>query len=137
MADDFINLIYELAAEGCPVEVRAEVSGGATKRERIQQRRLDELETDFERSLLPVLKECAAGRWGLFGQNEHLEEGRYLRWPAAEDLRRRAKQISILRAEFGQTNSVVERFLHYCSLHGANVPGEPKLAKALLDEIST
>jgi RNAse (barnase) inhibitor barstar len=136
MSDDFIDLVHELAAEGCPVEVRAEVSGGASKRSRIQQRRLDELEAEFEQSLIPLLKECAAGRWGLFGQNEHLEESRYLHWPAAEDLRRRAKQIHILRAEFGQPNSAVERFLHYCSLRGANVPGEPKLAKALFDEIS-
>ena len=108
-----------------------------TKRAQIQQRRLEELETEFERSLIPVLKECAAGRWGVFGQNEHLEESKYLRWPAAEDLKRRAQQIRILRAEFGQTDFVVERFWHYCSLRGANVPGEPKLAKALLDEIST
>lgn len=108
MADDFIDLIHELAAEGCPVEVRAAASGGASKRSRIQQSRIDQLEAEFEQSLIPVLKECAAGRWGLFGQNEHCEEARYLRWPAAEDLRRRAKQIHILRSEFGQPNSLVE-----------------------------
>ncbi len=43
--------------------------------------------------------------------------------------------ISCLRAEFGQPNAQVDRFLHYCSIRGSNVPGEPKLAKALLDEI--
>jgi RNAse (barnase) inhibitor barstar len=137
MADDFVDLIHELAAEGCQVEVLAEASDSSSKRSRIQKSRLDELETEFEQSFIPVLKECAAGRWGLFGQNEHLEERRYLHWPAAEDLRRRAKQIQILRAEFGKPNSVVERFLHYCALRGANVPGEPKLAKALLDEIGS
>ncbi|MGA7077779.1 MAG: barstar family protein [Terriglobales bacterium] len=137
MADDFIDLIHELAAEGCQVEVRAEVAGGARKRSGIQQSRLDELEAEFKQSLIQVLKECAAGRWGLFGQNDHLEEGRYLSWPVAEDLRRRAKQIHIVRLEFGQPNSLVERFLHYCSLRGANVPGEPKLAKTFLDEIRT
>jgi len=138
MADDFIDLIHELAAEGCPVEVCAQASGsGGSKRSRIQQSRLDDMEAEFEQSLIPVLKECADGRWGLFGQNEELEEHRYLHWPAAEDLRRRAQQIHILRAEFGQPNSVVERFLHYCSLRGANVPGEPKLAKVFLDEIGT
>jgi hypothetical protein len=84
MADDFIDLIHELAAEGCQVEVRAEVAGGARKRSRIQQSRLDELEAEFKQSLIQVLKECAAGRWGLFGQNDHLEEGRYLSWPVAE-----------------------------------------------------
>jgi RNAse (barnase) inhibitor barstar len=137
LADDFIDLIHELAAEGCPIEVCAEGSTGGSKRSPIQQSRLAEMETDFERSLIPLLKECAGGRWELFGQNDHLEERRYLHWPAAEDLRRRAQQIHILRAEFGQPNSVVERFLHYCSLRGANVPGEPKLAKAFLDEIGT
>jgi RNAse (barnase) inhibitor barstar len=137
MADDFIDLIHELAAEGCPVEVCAEGSGGGSKRSRIQQSRLDEMEAAFQQSLISLLKECAAGRSGLFGQNEHLEERRYFHWPAADDLRRRAQQIHILRAEFGQPNSVVERFLHYCSLRGANVPGEPKPARALLDEIDT
>lgn len=137
MADDFVDLIHELAAEGCPVEVLAEASCGASKRSRIQDRRLVELEDEFKQSLIQVLKECAAGRWGLFGQNDHAEEGRYLSWSVAENLRRRAKQIHILRLEFGQPNSLVERFLHYCSLRGANVPGEPKLAKAFLDEIGT
>lgn len=137
MADEFVDLIHELAAEECPVEVLAEPSGGASKRSRIQNSRLDELEAEFNQSLIQVLKECAAGRWGLFGQNDHLGESRYLSWPVAEDLRRRAKQIHILRLEFGQPNSLVERFLHYCSMRGANVPGEPKLAKAFLDEIGT
>lgn len=138
MADDFIDLIHELAAEGCPVEVCAQASGGGgSKRSRIQQSRLDDMEAEFEQSLITVLKECAAGRWGLFGQNEHLEERRYLHWPAADDLRRRAQQIHILRTELGRPNSVVERFLHYCSSRGANVPGEPKLARAFLDEIGT
>lgn len=100
MADDFVDLIHELAAEGCAVEVLAEASGGASKRSRIQKSRLDALEAEFDQSLVPVLKECAAGRWGLFGQNEHFEERRYLHWPAAENLRRRAKQIHILRAEW-------------------------------------
>lgn len=135
MTDDFIDLLHELAAEGCPVEVRAEASGGASKRARIQQHRLAELEAEFEQTLIPALKECAAGRWGLFGQNEHSEGTKYLHWTAADDLKHRAKQIHILRAQFGQANSVVERFLHYCSLRGANVPGEPKLARTLLNEI--
>jgi RNAse (barnase) inhibitor barstar len=35
MADDFIDLIHELAAEGCPVEIRVEMSSGGNKRSRI------------------------------------------------------------------------------------------------------
>ena len=66
MADDFIDLVNELAAEGCPLEVCAEGSSGGSKRSRIQQSRLDEMEAAFQQSLIPLLKECAAGRWGLF-----------------------------------------------------------------------
>jgi hypothetical protein len=55
-----------------------------TKREDIKQRKLEGLEEEF-RSLLPrVLKQCAAGRWGLFGQNDHLEASKYLHWSKAE-----------------------------------------------------
>ena len=137
MADDFIDLIHELAAQGCSVEVRVETPGGGNKRSRIQQRRLDELEADFQRLLLPALKQSAAGRWGLFGQNESLESAMYLRWDQADHLKQSAKQIHALREEFGQPNPLVERFLYYSSLRGANVPGEPRLAKSLLEEIAS
>ena len=106
-----------------------------TRRSEIQQRRLEGLESEF-RLLLPlVLKECAAGRWGLFGQNDQFEESRYLRWPQAEHLKEMAYEIRSIRQDVGDADSLVERLLHDCSLRGANVPGEPKLAKALLDEI--
>jgi hypothetical protein len=51
------------------------------------------------------------------------------------NLKEIARQIHDLRAEYGQSNLLVERFLHNCSLRGSNALGEPKLAKALLDEI--
>jgi RNAse (barnase) inhibitor barstar len=137
MADDLIDLIHELAAQGCTVEVRVEASGGGNKRSRIQQRRLDEMEADFQSLLLPALKQCAAGRWGLFGQNENLEAAIHLRWDQADHLRQSANQIHVLRKEFGQPNPLVERFLYYSSLRGANVPGETRLAQTLLDEIAS
>jgi hypothetical protein len=46
-----------------------------------------------------------------------------------------ALEIRAFRPEFGQLNTPVERFLHYASLRGSNVPGEPKIAKTFLDEI--
>jgi hypothetical protein len=105
-----------------------------TKREDIQQRRLEGLESEF-RSLLPrVLKECATGRWGLFGQNDGADGSKYLLWPEAEQLKSMAIEIRSVRLEFGESNPQVERLLHYCSLRGSNFPGEPKLAQALLDE---
>lgn len=135
MADDFIDLIHELAARECPVQVRVMTSAGGSKRSRIQQHRLEELESDFKRFLIPILQQCADGRWGLFGQNDGSDVNRHSSWWEAEALKERAKEIYALRMEFGQPNPLVERFLHYCSLRGANVPGEPKLAKALLYEI--
>jgi hypothetical protein len=106
-----------------------------TRKSGIQLRRLQRLESEFRLLLPPVLKQCAAGRWGLFGQNEHLKESRYLHWPEAELLKNMADEIRLIRQDFGQANPLVERFLHDCSLHSANVPGEPKLAQVLLDEV--
>jgi len=101
----------------------------------IKEQRLDDLESEFGPLLLSCLKECAAGRWDLFGQNDSPELSRYCQWNEAEQLRDIAVEIRELRAEFGQPNTQVERFLHYCSLRGSNVPGEPKLATAFLNEI--
>ena len=106
-----------------------------SKSSRIRRRQLDEMESDFDALLITVLKQCAEGQWGLFGQNDGLYGSKYLHWAEAEALKNRATQIRILREEFGEPNPLVERFLHYCSLRGANVSGEPKLAKAFLEEI--
>jgi hypothetical protein len=106
-----------------------------TKRDSIRQSRLDSLEAEFS-SLLPgVLKECAAGRWGLFGQNDHSDGSKYIYWPEAEQLKDMAREIKSMRSDSGEPNEQVERFLHYCSLRGPNVPGEPKVARSLLDEL--
>jgi len=35
MADDFVDVIHELAVEGCAVQVRTEISRGGSKRSRI------------------------------------------------------------------------------------------------------
>jgi hypothetical protein len=108
-----------------------------TKRDKIQQRRVEGLEAEF-RSLLPrVLKECAAGRWGLFGQNDGADGSKYLFWSEAERLKSMAGEIRSIRYDFGESNVNVERFLHYCSLRGSNVPGEPRLAQTLLDELES
>lgn len=104
-------------------------------RQPIKAQRLDELESDFRPLLITCLRECQNGRWGLFSQNESPEGATHLDWKDGESLKEIAQQIRALRGEFGQRNPLVERFLHYCSLRGPNVPGEPKLAKAFLDGI--
>lgn len=107
-----------------------------TKHEKIRDIKLAEMEEEFASLLLSCLQQCAQGRWGLFGQNEHFDiEGRYLRWPEAKRLNNLAQGIKTIRGEFGQSNEMCERLLHFCSLRGSNVSGEPKLAALLLAEI--
>jgi hypothetical protein len=109
-----------------------------TKRERIREKNLIEIERDFHPLLLACLRQCAQGRYGLFGQNDHVEHAeRYWNWPEAKRLKVLAEQIKSIRAEVGQTNETCERFLHLCSLRGANVPGEPKLATEFLADLPT
>jgi hypothetical protein len=104
-----------------------------SKSQKIRESKLAELESEFDSLLLPCLRECARGRWGLFGQNDHVDpEGRYWQWPEARRLRDLAQEIKLIQLEFGQGDTLSERFLHLCSLRGSNVPGEPKLAAELL-----
>jgi hypothetical protein len=105
------------------------------KNRSIKEQRLDALEEDFRPLLLACLGECADGRYGLFGQNDSPELVPYYQWDEAERLKQMAHEIRAFRAEFGQPNALAERFLHYASLRGSNVPGEPKVAKVFLDEI--
>jgi hypothetical protein len=106
------------------------------RKTKIQQNRLDEVENEFGPLLLACPKECSRGRWGLFGQNDHVDpDGRWLKWPEADRLKELAREITSLRIEVGGRNENCERFLGICSLRGSNVPGEPQLAAALLTEI--
>ena len=101
----------------------------------IKEQRLDDLESDFRPRLIACLEECYRGRWGLFGQNDSPEVVKYYEWDEGQRLKEIAFEVRALREEFGEPNPLAERFLHYCSLRGANIPGEPKLAKVFLDEI--
>jgi hypothetical protein len=99
--------------------------------------RLIEIEGEFLALLLSCLRECAQGRYGLFGENDHLyPEGRYRAWPEAKRLKNLAQEIKSLRLVFGQTNENCKRFIQLFSLRGLNVPGEPKLAADLLADTS-
>jgi hypothetical protein len=112
------------------------------KRTKVQQRRLDELESDFYPLLIESLKLCARGRWGLFRhQFTNLERGeaemilKWTNWPEVERLRQLANEIQALHGELGGRNEACERFLALTKLRGSNIPGEPKLAAAFLAEL--
>jgi len=103
----------------------------------MRQHRLTQLETEFEPLLLSCLQQAANGRYGLFGQNDHLDsEHQYWNWPEARRAVEMAEEIRALRSEAGQLNILAERLFHFRSLGGSNVPGEPKLAKAFLRELT-
>jgi hypothetical protein len=105
---------------------------------KIRIQRLSELEAEFEPLLFACLRDCEKGRYGLFGQNDHIDpEHKWWKWPAAQRVLELANEIQELSAEFGQTNIACTRFLHYRALRGSNVSGEPKLAKKLLQELET
>jgi len=107
-----------------------------TKREKIREERLVEIQNEFRPLLISCLKQCAGGRWGLFGQNDQVDHyGRYSGWPEAKHLKDLAQEFRAIQIEFGQTDENCERFLRLCTLRGSNVPGEPKLATEFLADI--
>ncbi len=106
------------------------------KRDRIKARQLAELDAEFREFLIPRLQQCASGRWGLFGAYDRFPEiKQWLNWPQAERLHELAVSIRSMLVESGQRSELVEEFLGHCTFHGPNDPGEPKLAKALLEKI--
>ena len=105
------------------------------KREKIKIQRLEQLEAEFRPLLISCLEVCARGRYGLFGQNEHL--GNWWYWDEAERLKEIAREIVKIRSEYGEQAIECERLLYYCSLRGPHVVGEPKLAEQFLNEIQS
>jgi hypothetical protein len=100
-----------------------------TRSSKARHNRLAQLEAEFEPLLLSCLRECADGRYGLFGQNDLLDtEHRYWNWPEARQVLEMAEEIQALRSGFGESSTIAEQFLYFRSLRGANV-------KKLMDEI--
>ena len=102
---------------------------------RIKAKRLGRIESEFHPLLVSCLRQCAEGRWGLFGQNDELPDAHWLHWPEANRLKQLAQEIKAAHDETGTRNDECERFLMLCALRGPNVPGEPKMAAALLAEM--
>jgi hypothetical protein len=86
----------------------------------------------FREQLIACLEECAAGRRGLFSDHEHLGQDA---WPEAARLRELAFALQSILAQSGEADPLCDQFLDLCSIHGENDPGEPRLARAFLNEI--
>jgi hypothetical protein len=102
--------------------------------QRIRLERLALLEAEFRELLIPCLEQCIHGRWGLFRTFDYLGQDRkYWNWPEADHLREIALSIQEILEKSGEANELCSDFLRLCTIHTANDPGEPKLARALLD----
>lgn len=104
---------------------------------------LNRLESEFNTLLVSELRTCANGRWGLFGQNDHVFDNvapqlqNRLRSPAAQALIELGEEITRLRKELGHADEFepYAKYLEYRSLRSSNAPGEPKLAAQFLREL--
>lgn len=103
------------------------------RHERVEMKEVAEMEAEWRPLLRKCLEECAAGRWGLFANSPVVSA--FLDWPEAERLRVLARQIKEIYAKSGFLHPECERFLHYCSLRGDSIRGEPKLAREFLEEL--
>jgi hypothetical protein len=102
----------------------------------IGSEQLDALDAAFRAMLIPCLEECALGRWGLFGQNDHGgETARHQPWPEADRCRELALTVQATLAQSGERNALCDEFLDLCTIHGENDPGEPRLSRMFLKRI--
>ena len=96
---------------------------------------IDELEREYRTVLTKALTDCASGRWGLFGQNEHLHS--YASPAELGELRELAQAINRLRVRIGEKSYPLhEEFEAARGRAEANDPGEPKQAQAWLQRLS-
>lgn len=108
--------------------------GQMNKTERLLKA-LEASEGEYRSMLNEALAKCAEGRWGLFGQNEHL----YFRGFPAElvALRELATDIDHMRDRFGEGPFELHQELEAARGQvDANAPGEPKLATIWLEKLS-
>ena len=92
----------------------------------------------FHEQLHACLEECAQGRRGLFSDREYLanNSAELRAWPEAARLRELAFALQSILAQSGAVDTLCDQFLDLCSIHGESDPGEPRLARAFLQEIA-
>ena len=98
-------------------------------------RQSDELEREYRVVLTKALTECAGGRWGLFGHNEHLHP--YGSPSELRELRELARAINRIRARVGEGPFPLhDEFEAARGRADANAPGEAKQAEGWLQRLA-
>jgi hypothetical protein len=105
---------------------------------------LEHLEARFRQRLMIALRTCAAGQWGLFGQNDAAYKRAFGRNavraipPEVGELLALGDEIDALRASLGFLggDALYARLKTYRKLPAANAAAEPRLARQFLAEIA-
>jgi len=105
-----------------------------TKSERLTAR-IETLEREYRSLLTQALTDCAAGRWGLFGHNEHLSgQDTPAELARLQDL---ARTIDQQRARTGEPPFALHQTFEIDrGPADPNAPGEPKQAQAWLQRLA-
>jgi len=92
------------------------------------------LESEFRSKLVAALRDCANGRWGLFGQNDHVRKANSRE---AEELLTIGASIEELRRKVGnsETFELHHAFQAKRGWKGENALGESRLAQEWLNEL--
>ncbi len=112
----------------------------SAKREAALERERQSLEAAYSDALLVALRDCADGRWGLFGQNEGTLppslESRYLP-ESAKRLAAIGDELVSVREKMGFADlfTPMQRLAELRADHGPNRRGEARLAQMFLDEL--
>lgn len=89
------------------------------------------MEADYRAALIGALGECAAGRPGLFGHNEHVRQGLRARPPVVNELRQLGEEIDRLRRRFGLGPFALAA--EFEAARGRPAPEAPGEAKQAID----
>lgn len=105
----------------------------------IDSQQLKPLQQAFRDQLIACLEECARGRCGLFSDVEHLpaDNSETQPWPEAARLRDLAFALQSILAQSQASDPLCDQFLDLCTIHGESDPGEPRLARAFLQQIES
>ncbi|MBN9039305.1 MAG: hypothetical protein J0H53_24835 [Rhizobiales bacterium] len=97
------------------------------------------LEAAYFSALQEALRDCAGGKWGLFGQNDAVLPGQLrerLKPESAKRLEPIAEELGSVRERLGlPTFGPMARLEQLRREHDSNSPGEQRLAMGFLEEL--